>query len=247
MITTKRPKLFGPAAAVFAVLTILACDPAPVDTLPTAAPLLLEQPTPTPAPTGTVALTPAPTDTPTPAPTEQAGPTATLSHSGPSFSSSLPFGLDPGIYGEPVRGGILRVAYSGTFGFVNAWRYKGSAVKVRAPTGATLVMENPYDQQAPLVPDLAKAWDIHPGSDGVTFHFRENTRWHSGERFVCEDARHSLWTIARAIAPGFETHRDNTLTHLEPTKIKCLNDLTLEISVEGPTAVPLRDLTTVPT
>ena len=80
---------------------------------------------------------------------------------------------DTGFYGQPVYGGTLRINYEDPLEHANAWGAgSGTTDRYRVPTGATLVMENPYDAGAPLLPELAKSWTIHDDLAGVTFDFR---------------------------------------------------------------------------
>ena len=100
------------------------------------------------------------------------------------------------------------------------------------------MMEDPYDAYAPIIPDLARSWTIHESLEGVTFHFREDTTWHYGELFTCEDARFSLETMItdNGITASYMQH---LLTNVALEEMACLSDVTLEIKFEDPTAVPL--------
>ncbi len=142
-------------------------------------------------------------------------------------------------YGQPVYGGTLRINYEDPLEHANIWGAASGAVDAfRIPTGATLVMEDPYDAYAPIIPDLARSWTIHESLEGVTFHFREDTTWHNGELFTCEDARFSLETMitGNGITASYMQH---LLTNVVLEEMSCLNDVTLEIKFEDPTAIPL--------
>ena len=180
----KKPAgLFRGPALVALVLAAIACSAEATAT-----------PAPPPAPTAAPTATAEPTATPEPTPTPTAESTATPDHRAMAFADYWKPPTD--YYGEPVYGGTLRINYADPLEHANVW---GAATGVtdmyRVPTGSTLVMENPYDARTLVIPDLAKAWTIHGGLDGVTFHFREGTTWHNGEPFACEDARFSFETM----------------------------------------------------
>ena len=101
------------------------------------------------------------------------------------------------------------------------------------------MQENPYDADGALIPDLAESWSIHEGFDGVTFSFRDGARWHKGELFACEDARFSLETMATENGITVSQMK-RLLTDVVVDEMDCLDDMTLEIKLEGTSAVPLR-------
>ena len=145
-------------------------------------------------------------------------------------------------YGQPVYGGTLRVNYEDPLEHANAWGAgSGTTDRYRVPTGAMLVMENPYDAGGQLLPDLAKSWDIHEELDGVTFHFREGTTWHNGEPFVCEDARFSFEVMAtgKGITASYMKSR---LANVVVEELSCADDMTLVMNFTGPTGIPLLPL-----
>ena len=142
-------------------------------------------------------------------------------------------------YGEPVYGGNLRINYEDPLEYANIWGAAfGAAAAYRVPTGATLVMENRYDAYAPVIPDLARNWAIHESLEGVTFQFREGTTWHNGESFTCEDARYSFETMitGNGITASYMQH---LLTNVVMEQMSCLNDTSLEVKFQDPTAIPL--------
>ena len=149
---------------------------------------------------------------------------------------------DTEFYGQPVYGGTLRVNYEDPLEHSNAWgAATGAADSYRGPTSAILVMENPYDASAPIVPDLAQSWTIHDDLAGVTFDFREGTTWHNGDIFTCEDARFSFETMitAKGITASYMQSR---LANVVLEELSCLDDLTLEMNFSGPTGTPLLPL-----
>ena len=226
-LSQSRRLLPGTALALAVVLLFaLACR-----TEPTVAPV------PTPAPTAAPTATAEPTATPAPTPTPTAEPTAEPYDGATAFAEYWNPPTD--YYGEPVYGGTLRIAYEDFLEHANVWgAFSGTTLRYRVPTGATLVMENPYDAGVPLLPDLARAWTLHDGQDGVTFDFREGANWHNGELFVCEDARFTFETMITGEGITHSRMKDD-LTHVVLEEMTCLDDLTLEVKFSGPTAIPL--------
>ena len=147
---------------------------------------------------------------------------------------------DTEFYGNPVKGGTLRINYEDPLEHANAWG-AGSGVtdRYRMPTGATLVMENPYDAGAPLLPELAASWTIHDNLDGVDFHFREGTTWHNGDAFTCEDARFSFETM-RTGEGITASYMQSRLVNV--SALSCPDDMTLVMNFTGPTGIPLLPL-----
>ena len=218
----------GPALAVL-VLSALACDaPATATPVPTSAPI----------PTSTVAPTPRVTPEPT------AVMVNPVSYEPYNWETTLADYWNPPMdfYGEPVYGGMLRISHNQPLEHGNVWGAANEASEMlRAPTGATLVMEDPYNPGGPIIPDLAAIWEIHEGHDGVTFHFRKSTKWHNGEPFVCEDARFSFETMITGEGLTHSYMRDR-LGHVVLEEMSCLDDLTLELNFSNPTAIPLHYL-----
>ena len=182
-----------------------------------------------------------PTPTPTQAPTARPTPTQEIIVFPPYRPMNL---LDywwppTDFYGQPVYGGTLRINYYDPLEHANAWsRFDGAAARLRIPTGATLVMEDPYDAYAPVIPDLAEDWEIHEGQDGVTFYLRDDATWHNGEPFTCEDARFSFETMITGNGLS-QSHMQNKLTNVLLDEMICFDNLTLEVKLGDPTAIPL--------
>ena len=233
LIPAKPTMLFRGPALLVLVLAAVACNgeatatpkPTPVQTK---APAATTKPTALPAPTPT----PSPTGTPTPTPEPYDGATAFADYWKPPTD----------FYGEPVYGGTLRVSYDWPLEHANVWgAASGDTDMFRGPTGAALVMENPYDPGGPVIPDLARSWVIHDGSDGVTFHFRDGATWHNEEPFVCEDARFSLETMITGNGITF-SYMQGRLSHVSIEETSCLDDMTLKIRFSSPSAIPLHAL-----
>ena len=139
-------------------------------------------------------------------------------------------------YGEVTYGGTLRINYEDPLEHANAWG-AGSGVtdRYRMPTGALLVMENPYDSGAPIIPDLAESWELADGLDGITFNFRDGVTWHNGDAFTCEDARFSFDTMktGNGITASYMQSRLANVQDGEAGFV-CLDDSTFQMNFTGP-------------
>ncbi len=139
-------------------------------------------------------------------------------------------------YGEVTYGGTLRINYEDPLEHANAWG-AGSGVtdRYRMPTGALLVMENPYDSGGPIIPDLAESWDLADGLDGITFNLRHGVTWHNGEPFTCEDARFSFDTMktGEGITASYMKSR---LANVQEgaAGFSCVDDNTFQMDFTGP-------------
>ncbi|MDE2779737.1 MAG: ABC transporter substrate-binding protein [Chloroflexota bacterium] len=135
-------------------------------------------------------------------------------------------------YGEVVYGGTLRINYEDPLEHANAWgAASGVTDRYRMPTGALLVMENPYDSGAPIIPDLAQSWELADGLDAITFNFRPGTTWHNGDAFTCEDARFSFETM-RSGEGITASYMQSRLANVDT--FSCADDMTLEMQFTGP-------------
>ena len=146
-------------------------------------------------------------------------------------------------YGEPIRGGTLRVIYEDPLDHGNTWgAATGAADRFRSPTMNLIVQENPYDASAEIIPDLAQSWVIADDATSVTFTFHEGIKWHNGDDFNCEDARFSLH--AMATGEGLTaSYMRGRLEYIDATTLACNDDGTLFIGLKGPSATPLLSLT----
>ena len=192
--------------------------------------------------------TPVPTAAPTAAPEAMAEPTAVPEAMAEPAQESMdkPESMDmmemsdvvpipqhvADFYGEVTYGGTLRINYEDPLEHANAWG-AGSGVtdRYRMPTGALLVMENPYDSGAPIIPDLAESWELAEGLDAITFNFREGTTWHNGDAFTCEDARFSFETM-RTGEGITASYMQSRLANVDT--FTCADDMTFEMKFTGP-------------
>ena len=255
----KKPKMLLLAATAMLALVAVACSSAAPTTAPpaaTEAPAAMAEPAPVDQPAGEATggqSAVAPTDggsmqqpapTAAPAPVEQ--PASGSMDSGDSMAMSdatLPIPDHvKNFYGEVVSGGRLRINYEDPLEHANAWG-AGSGVtdRYRMPTGALLVMENPYDSGAPIIPDLAQSWEINSDLDGITFNFRPGTTWHNGDAFTCEDTRFSFETMIteNGITASYMKSRlanvgDDSGAGIHG--LTCVDDMTFRIDFVGPSS-----------
>ena len=200
----------------------------------TATPVPTPAPRPEPIPTTERAGAPVldPTAVPTPVPTPTTENTPARGEKDAEFADYWKPPTD--LYGEPVYGGTLRIGYHEPLEHANIWGPEGRGTAMyRVPTGATLVMENPYDPNAPLIPDLAKGWTVHDDLQGITFNFREGATWHKGELFTCEDARYWMETMT--------TGKDLPYKYIAPwagivvpEELACSDHMTLQVNFYRP-------------
>ena len=226
----KLRKITGGMAVAALAIALLACSAEATAT-----------PIPTPAPTPMSTATAEPTPVPTPVLTPSIANTPVPVDKGTGLAD---YWKPPThFYGEPVYGGTLRIGYEQPLEHANIWISGDIAsVAYRVPTGAGLVMDDPYNPYAPVIPDLAKSWTVHADGGGVTFHFREGTKWQSGDLFACEDARFSLETMATGEGLSSESYLEWRLQDVVLQELACLDDMTLQVNLTGSPASLLQHL-----
>ena len=109
------------------------------------------------------------------------------------------------------------------------------------------------DAELEVIPDLAEAWDISDDGRTYTFHLREGARFHDGRIVTAEDIKAAL---ERACSPQLDS--PVALSYLgdivgvsevvegdsqQISGVRAIDDLTIEISVDGPKAYFLSKLT----
>ncbi len=227
----KKPGLVMYFSLILALTLAVACGsaarPEPAEPQATAAPA--------------VVATQAPVPTAAPQAVEPAGEAmmAGIEHA-PSFAE---YWQPPtSVYGEPVRGGHLRVIYEDPLDHANAWGAStGTTDRFRSPTMNLIVQENPYDAGGEVMPDLAQGWTIHDDSQGVTFRFHDGIKWHNGEEFTCEDARFSL-EIDITGEGLTNSYMKPLLQNVDLDSLACEDDQILTLRFKAPSSVPLLGL-----
>ena len=235
----KNPKalVFVPVLGVLA-LAAVACGAAATATpVPTAAPTAMPEAMaePTAMPEAMAEPTAMPEAMSEPSGEMMAGP-----KTAPAFAEY--WTPDTSFYGEPVYGGTLRINYEDPLEHANTWGAStGAATRLRGATHNRIVSDSPYDNTK-IIPDLAKGWTIDDDVAGATFYFHDNITWHNGEPFVCEDARFTFETWITGNGVTASSNKAN-FSFIDMDSSSCLDDHTLYLKYEGPTAPAMLALT----
>ncbi len=77
------------------------------------------------------------------------------------------------------------------------------------------------DSSKQIIPDLATDWDISEDGKTITFHLRDDAKWHDGEKLTSKDVKYTFDTIKEtkgyfmtsrmAIVDSIDTPDDNTV------------------------------------
>ncbi|MGE5673074.1 MAG: peptide-binding protein [Mycobacterium leprae] len=59
-----------------------------------------------------------------------------------------------------------------------------------------------FDENANPKPNLAKSWDIAPDNLSITFHLRDDVKWHDGEKFTAKDVAFTFNAILHPLYTG---------------------------------------------
>ncbi len=233
-----RKLVLGPLLAILALLIVACGSSAPEPAAPASEPAAAAPAAEAPAAAAPAAEAPAPTAEPAamakPAEETMDKPD-TMEMTEMSDVVPIPDHVAD-FYGEVTYGGTLRINYEDPLEHANAWG-AGSGVtdRYRMPTGALLVMENPYDSGGPIIPDLAESWDLADGLDGITFNLRHGVTWHNEEPFTCEDARFSFDTMktGEGITASYMQSR---LANVQEgaAGFSCVDDNTFQMDFTGP-------------
>jgi len=74
----------------------------------------------------------------------------------------------------------------------------GGVYAATAPAYNCLVRTSPYDPMAlEIFPELARAWEVSPEGQTVTFHLHQGVKWHDGMPFSSADVLYSIERIMR--------------------------------------------------
>ena len=88
----------------------------------------------------------------------------------------------------PQDGGILvRAHATDPAGFDPVQDSSINTLDLIAPIYSQLVRLNPEDINGPLLPELAERWEVDNDGRTITFHLRQNVRWHDGRPFSSAD------------------------------------------------------------
>lgn len=96
-------------------------------------------------------------------------------------------------------------------------------------------------------PGVAERWDVSPDGIVYTFHLRDNAFWTNGDRVTAEDFR---WSWRRTLLPetageyasqldpikNAHAFNEGKIKDFEQVGVKVLDDRTLQVTLEAPTA-----------
>ena len=184
--------------------------------------------------------TPLPTATPTP--TSTPIPTAAPTGRVRVREGATPWvQTDGAIYKDAKFGGIIKVA--GAAGTVHGYDpiqfTQGDSILALLPRADKLVRFYLPDAAQPVVPDLAKSWDISGDGKMITFHLREGVRWHDGTPFTSADVVASLTRMWQP-PEGVPSVRSGWF--IPVTSIVAVDDLTVRVTTKTPYPVLLPSL-----
>ena len=134
-------------------------------------------------------------------------------------TADSPVTLDLGLADDTASAAVIRLLFSG------------------------LVAETP---QADLLPDVARAWEVSEGGSRYLFHLRDDVRWSDGVPVTAHDFEYA-WKrvldplLASPCAPnlydirGARSYHQGLEQDAGSVGVRALDDLTLQVQLEGPT------------
>jgi len=91
-----------------------------------------------------------------------------------------------------------------------------------------------YDKDINIVGDLAKSWEVSPDGLTITFHLRENVKWHDGYPFTADDV---LFTYQITVDPKTPTPYAGDF--LKVKKAEVIDPYTFRVTYREPFAPAL--------
>jgi peptide/nickel transport system substrate-binding protein len=106
--------------------------------------------------------------------------------------------LSPPTPTHPPRpqGGTLTVRLASDVSSLNPW-LAGNDAPAQAVTGMIFGGLTHLDNHLQPQPDLADRWDVSEDGTALTFHLRQDVRWHDGRPFTADDVVWSYKTLAQ--------------------------------------------------
>lgn len=143
-----------------------------------------------------------------------------------------------GSSGASVGGILVRAHATDPAGFDPVQDSSINTLDLIAPIYSQLVRMNPEDSDGPLVPELAERWEVSEDGRQVTFHLRQNVKWHDGEAFTSADvASH----FNRVISPPPGLFSSQRAPFLDVVDILTPDAQTVVFVTEQPNAGLLRN------
>ena len=156
------------------------------------------------------------------------------------IATAVPGIAAPEIRRDPLAktGGVLKTGAGSTPG---TWDVNQSpSSSVLSPVGPRLegvIKVNPFDRGLTIVPGLAHAWEVSDDGLLITFHLRDNAKFHDGTSVTPDDVVAS-WTRIHAPPEGVLSYRKDWFSRIE--EVKAVDDLTVEFVFRETSAEILR-------
>lgn len=142
--------------------------------------------------------------------------------------------------GEPVSGGVLRVAYDVDPQCVDGQQVgNNTALNVARQVTDSLTDQDP--ETGEIVPWLAESWEVSDDSSSFTFHLRDGVTFQDGTAFTSESVRENLEAIIDLGAKA--SLGSSYLAGLE--EIETTDEHTVTVSFEEPNAQFLQATSTM--
>ena len=135
-------------------------------------------------------------------------------------ATAVPGVAAPQIQRDPLAksGGVIKTGAGSTPG---TWDVNQSpSSSVLSPVGPRLeglMKVNPFDRGLTIVPGLAHAWEVSDDGLLITFHLRDNAKFHDGTPVTPEDVVAS-WTRIHAPPEGVLSYRKDWFSRIEEVK-----------------------------
>jgi peptide/nickel transport system substrate-binding protein len=84
------------------------------------------------------------------------------------------------------------------------------------------------DDKAELKPNLAKSWEVAPDNRKITFHLRDDVKWHDGEKFTAKDV---IFTFQAIMHPDYTGPRRSNYDAL--AGVKSLDDAVSKVAKDA--------------
>ncbi len=144
------------------------------------------------------------------------------------------------------RGGKLVMHDGGSFGNPNDPHLVATASgrTYAVPVANGILTRDIWDPKAPIVPDLAKSWEVSKNGKSYTFKLREGIKFHNvppvnGREFTSEDAKYTLLRLTADPSVIVEKWKPRFQRRAEFPKFKSLetpDKYTLVVSLDEPYA-----------
>jgi peptide/nickel transport system substrate-binding protein len=111
------------------------------------------------------------------------------------WTASAVFSAEAQTTDRPTRGGTMVVSLGANPDHLNL--AISSSVIVALPSQAMIEGLIRLDGNFAPQPALAKSWDVGSDDKTITFHLREDVKWHDGKTFTSADVKFSMETLTK--------------------------------------------------